>query len=344
MSARIARAEGGKQDGRKHADHTQGRGQTHVADQDAVEHGADDGSRRGLLGDLVGGGGNDVALERLVLFQRGDHIGDLEVLLLAEADEVLRLVVFRDTDADQHDTHEGEADAHPGHHIQELLVEVASEGGHQACIHDDVEHHGGQVIQDCLPDTDGGTLLRVIGHQGRQRLRGHVDDGVADDVEHVEAQEGGDAVSLAGEEIEHAQEARALDGPTQEHQRAHLAERCVDPVIDEGEQRIRHRVEDPGEGQQAADGHGGDAVADAGAVAGQADQEVDGHAVEGVEGHQNDLPEFRAAVLHSVRGAVQMIVCHDELSPFSDNNEEISVLYDTIVQRGASCRKCKNIR
>ena len=203
--AGVARAVGRKQDGRQHADHAEGGGQAHVADQDAVEHGADDGGRGSLLGDLVGGGGENIALQGLVVPQHVHHVPHLQPLVL-DTLEVFGLVIRRYADAHQHHADEGDGHAQPGGDIQKFLVEAAAQSRHQLGVDHDVQRHGGQVVQHRLPYAHGGPLLGIVGHQRRQGLDRHVHDGVADDVQKIEPQEGRDAVPLAGEEVEHAQQ------------------------------------------------------------------------------------------------------------------------------------------
>ena len=162
--------------------------------------------------------------------QHVPHILELQTLRLADALEVFRLVVFGNANAHEHDADKGEAHAGPGDHVQKGLVEAAAHGGHDLGVDDDVQRHRGDVVERRLPHADRGALLGVVGHQGGQGLGGHVHHGIADYIDHVEQQEDSDAVTLAGEEVEHAQNAGALDQPAQKHQRTNLAEGGVDPV------------------------------------------------------------------------------------------------------------------
>jgi hypothetical protein len=71
----------------------------------------------------------------------------------------------------------------------------------------------------------------------------------------------------------------------------------IHPVVQKGQQRVGHSVENAGERQQTAHNQCGNAITDAGRIAGQTDQEVDSHTVEGIESNQDDLPQFRLAIL-----------------------------------------------
>ena len=93
MSAGVTRAIGGKEDGRQHTDHAQGSGQAHVADENTIEHGADDGCGRRLLGDLVRRGRCDIALQRLVVLQYIHHVAQLQPFVF-ETFEVFRFIVL----------------------------------------------------------------------------------------------------------------------------------------------------------------------------------------------------------------------------------------------------------
>ena len=107
-------------------------------------------------------------------------------------------------------------------------------------------------------------------------------------------------MSLAGEKVEHTQQADGLDRPAQQHQRPDLSPAGIHPVVQEGQKRISHRIKDAGERQQSAHDQSGDAIADRSRVTGQTDQEIDGHAVEGIERNEDDLPQLRLAVPHFI--------------------------------------------
>ncbi len=114
--------------------------------------------------------------------------------------------------------------------------------------------------------------------------------------------------------LEKAQETDALNQPADEQQRTNLSEGGVETVVDKREQGVGDSVKNTGEGQQAADYQGCDAVADAGRVAGKTDQKIHGHAVEGVKSDKDDLPEFGAAVVNTV-ALRESFFCHD-IIPF----------------------------
>ena len=101
LFAHLLCAEGGKEDGRHHADHAKGGGKTHVADQDTIQHGVDDGLAAYLLCQLVGSVGGDVALQGLVVLEHFKDIRDLQRLVLfVGALKAFGLIVGRDTGAD----------------------------------------------------------------------------------------------------------------------------------------------------------------------------------------------------------------------------------------------------
>ena len=309
--ASVSRPIDREENGGQHADDLQGRRQPHIADQDTVEHGAHDGGGLGLLGDLVGSVGHDVALKRLVAAKHIRHIAPFQAFIL-NALEVFWLVIFRNADAGQHHADEGDGHAEIAHHIQEFLIEAAAEGSHQLGIDDHVQRHGHHVIQHSLPDAHRRTLFGIIGDQSRKGLGGHVHDRVSNDIQHIAGDKHDNAMAFAGEEREHEEETSALDQPAKKHQRTNLAPAGVDFIVKEGQQRIRDGVEDSGEGQQTANRHRCDSIADGGRVAGQADQEIHRHAIEGVEGDQDDLPEFCLAVLYAViRDGGRLRLCHD---------------------------------
>ena len=124
-------------------------------------------------------------------------------------------------------------------------------------------------------------------------------------------------MAFAGEQIEQAQETDALNQPADEQQRTNLSEGGVETVVDKREQGVGDSAKNTGEGQQAADYQGCDAVADAGRVAGKTDQKIHGHAVEGVKSDKDDLPEFGAAVVNTVDLTLrESFFCHDVFLPF----------------------------
>ena len=300
---------------------------SHVADQNAGDHCADHSSRAGLLGDLVRGGGDNVGLQGLVVLENAPHVLPAQMLVrLVGTAEVLGLVIGADADANQQhaDKRSNDRDSRGGGQIGLAVVNgIAGLGdgdlsvfGQQHGVEDDREGHRDDVVEHRVPHADGGTLLRVIGHQGRKRLRGHVHYRVTDDVEHVGREEHSDAKTLAGSPGEHGHDTKGLHCPAEEHQGPDLAPAGVDTVVEERQKRVGDGVKNAGEGQQAADDQRRDAEADAGCIGRLPDQRVDGHAVEGVAGDENDLPEFCSAVLHAVDLAgAEFFLCHDD-TPF----------------------------
>ena len=62
--------------------------------------------------------------------------------------------------------------------------------------------YGHEVVQRSGPDTDGGTLAGIVGHDSRQGLGGHVSNGIAYDVNNVGQNEHWQAEALAGAQVE----------------------------------------------------------------------------------------------------------------------------------------------
>ena len=304
MPAGITGAVDREDNGGEHADHTEGCGKAHVTDQNAVEHGADNGGGRGLLGNLIGRCGDDIALQRFVVFQHINHVPEFQPFRFADTLEVFGLIIGGDSDAYQHNTDEGYGNTQPGYNIQKFLIEASAVCRHQFCVDNNVQHHRNHVVQSRLPDANGGTLFRIIGEKSGQSLCRHIHDGIADDVDHVAEEKNRNSMSLAGEKVEHAEKPRTLNCPTEDHQRAHLPERRVKPVIYEGEQGVGDRVKNAGESQQTAYHQCCNAVSDTGGVACKTDEKINCHAVKSVECHQNNLPKFCTAIFHAVNFAL----------------------------------------
>ena len=260
-----------EEDGGQHADHAQSGSQSHISDEDAVEHRTDDGGSRGLLGNFIRRGGNDVALQGLVVAQNIHHIFKFEPFSLADAFEVFRLVIGRDTDADKDNTDKGQPDAKPCGNIQEVLVETTTHGRHNFGVNDDVQHHRSDIVECRLPYADGGALFGIVGHKSREGLGSHIDHCVSDDIDHVKQQEHRNTVTFAGKKVEHAQNTGTLDDPAQQHQRANLTERRIDTVIHEGEQRIGNCIKNAGKSQKTTDNESRNSITDAGGVTGKPD-------------------------------------------------------------------------
>ena len=298
--AGVFAADERKEDGGQHSDHAQDGGKTHVADQDTVDQGRDDGLGHGDLSHLVGGLGGNVALQGLVALQNGNHILNLQRLLLADAPVILGLIESGDADAD-HDHAEGahcQADFHS--HGQENLVELTASHGendHRQC---DRQNDGDQIVERSNDDTHHGTLLGIIGHDGGQSLGRHVGDGVADDVQDIQSNEHHAVKALGGHPIEHQPQGNGLNGKASGNQNPQLAELRIHLVIQQGQQRVGDAVQDTGACQYDADDGSGHAEADHTGVVGVADQGINAHSHKRVAGIQDDLPELRSAVLYAV--------------------------------------------
>ena len=245
-------------------------------------------------------------LQRLVLF-----VGALKVF---------GLVVSGDTSADDQgaDTGKDQDDGADG--AEEVLIKGAAALGQDNGVDQHAHAHGHGVVQRSGPDTDGGPLPGIVGHDGGQGLGGHVGDGVADDVNNVGQGEHRQAEALAGAQVEHAQQAHRFNQVAADQQNAQLAETGVDAVIDERQHRVGEAVQNAGQHQDDANGCSGDAVADAGRITCHTDQGVDAHTHKGVAGITDDLPELCTAVLDTVylTGA-GFLLEHNDFPPFCVN-------------------------
>ena len=289
-----------KEDGRDHADNSQNRGKTHIANQNTIEKRADDGLTADLLGQLIRSIGGNVALQGLVVLENLDNIRHLQRLGFLGADKVLRLVERGNTEADQQGADGGNDQGDIAGGGQKCLVVGAAALGQQHNIQNHGHSHGNHVVEYRGPDADGRALARIICHDGGNGLRSHVGDGVADDVNNVQQGKHRQAQPFGREAGEHSVEGECLNQEAGNHQDAQLAELGVDAVIDKGEQGIGDAVQNTGAGQNNADGSGRDAVADAGRITRHADEGIDAHTDKTVAGIADDLPKLSAAVLYAV--------------------------------------------
>ena len=158
----------------------------HVTFKDGkvVEHGAEEGAD--LLGQLIRSIGGNVALQGPVVLQNLNNIRHLQRLRLFGADKVLRLVERGNAEADQQGADGGNDQGDIAGGGQKCLVVGAAALGQQHNIQNHGHSHGNHVVEYRGPDADGGTLARIIRHDGGNGLRSHVGDGVADDVNNVQ--------------------------------------------------------------------------------------------------------------------------------------------------------------
>ena len=300
MLADILGTESGEEDGRHHADNRQDRAKTYIADDNAAENCVDDGLAADLLSQLVGCVGRNVALQGLVVLENLNNIGHLQRFGFLGADKVFGFVEGGNAEAYQQGADSGNNQGDIAGSGQKCLIIGAAALGQQ----DNVEHHGHnhrhQIVECGRPDAEGGALAGVIGHNGGDGLRSHIGDSVADDVDHVQQRERDQPHPLGGEAGEHSVQGERFDQIAGNQQNAQLAELGVDTVIHKGEQRVGDAVQNTGAGQDDANRGGGDAVADAGRIAGHTDERVDAHTDQRVAGVADDLPCFGAAVLYAV--------------------------------------------
>ena len=300
MLADILGTERGEEDGGNHADDGQNRAKTYIADDNAAENCVDDGLAADLLSQLVGCVGCNVALQGLVVLEDLDNIGHLQRFGFLGADKGFGFVEGGNAEADQQGADGGNNQGDIAGSGQKCLIIGAAALGQQ----DDVEHHGHnhrhQIVECGRPDAEGRALARVIRHNGGNRLRRHIGGGVADDVDHVQQRERDQPHPLGGEAGEHRVEGNGLNQVARDQQHTQLAELGVDAVIHKGQQRVGDAVQNTGAGQDDANRGGGNAVADAGRIAGHTDERVDAHTDQRVAGVADDLPCFGAAVLYAV--------------------------------------------
>ena len=245
-------------------------------------------------------------------------IRDLQRLVLfVGALKVFGLIVGRDTGADDQGADAGNNQDDGADHAEKVLIEGAAALGQDDGVDQHAHAHGHGVVQCSGPDTDGGTLPGIVGHDGGQGLGGHVGDGVADDVNNVGQNEHRQAEALAGTQVEHTQQAHRFDQVAADQQNAQLAETGVDAVIDERQHRVGEAVQNAGQHQDDANGCSGDAVANAGRITCHTDQGVDAHAHKGVAGVADDLPCFGAAILDAVYlTGTGFLLEHNDFPPF----------------------------
>ena len=162
MLAGVTGAEHSEDDGGEHADGGEDGAETHISDHDAVEHRGDDGLSRHQLGDLVAGLSGDVALQGLVVGQHVDHILELQVLMLADAREILRLIEGGNADAGEQNAEAGQSHYHKRCHGQIRLVVYAAGGFQDHVAQYDGHGHGHDIIECRHPNADLRTLFGVV--------------------------------------------------------------------------------------------------------------------------------------------------------------------------------------
>ena len=222
------------------------------------------------------------------------------LMLFVGALKVFGLVVSGDASADDQGADTGDDQDDGADRAEEVLIKGAAALGQDDGVNQHTHAHGHGVVQCRGPDTDGGTLPGIVGHDSGQGLGGHVGDGVADDVDNVQQGKHRQAQTLGREAGEHSVEGECLNQEAGNHQDAQLAELGVDAVIDKGKQGIGDAVQNTGTGQNNANGSGRDAVADAGGITRHADEGIDAHTDKTVAGIADDLPKLGAAVLYAV--------------------------------------------
>ena len=249
MLSGVSGAEYGKDDGRRHGDQVEDGGHAHVADQDAGEHDGDNALGSRYLGDLVGGLGSDIALQSLIVDQDFDHIFNLQLFGRSSAPVVFRPVIFGDAQGDQKDPDKAQQHVELCQGRHELQVDLSAEPGQHDVVGDDGQCHGDHVVEGRDPDADGGALPGIIGHDGGQGLGRHVLGRIAEDVDYVKNAVGNEAKSPCkahpADAVIHKQQGRRFQYKAADQKDAELAEPGIYFIIDQGQQGIRDRVQDP---------------------------------------------------------------------------------------------------
>ena len=228
------------------------------------------------------------------------HVLYLQRLMLFQSPEGLGLIVSGNADAAQDIARQTQQQGNPHGAGEVSLVERTARPGQHHHVQHNAECHGNHIIEHGSPNTDGRTLFGIIAEDCRDGLNGHVVNGIAQNVEHIQRNEHSHAEALAGAQIEHTQKRQRLHGKAAHDQNAKLSEPCIHTVIQERQQGVCNRVQNSGAGKNCAYRHGADAKADACRVAGLSDQAVHRQTAQGIAGIQNDLPELRSAVLNAV--------------------------------------------
>ena len=116
-------AQDGEDDGGEHPDRIEDRAEPHVSDHNPEHQCHNDRLRCGLLRDLIGRSGDDVALERTVAFEDICHIPDLQGLFFLTCTyKVFGSVDPGYTDADQDDPDETDQQAYTARCREESLI------------------------------------------------------------------------------------------------------------------------------------------------------------------------------------------------------------------------------
>ncbi len=245
----VSGPEYGKYDGGCHGDQVEDGGHAHVSDQDTGEHDGDNALGSRNLGDLVGGLGRNIALQGLIVDQDLDHVFDLQLFRRGSASVVLGPVILGNANGDQN--HADEAQQHEKfcQSRHKFQIDLSAEPGQHDVVGYDGQYHGDQVVEGRDPDTDGGALSGIIGHDGGQGLGRHVLGRVAQDIDYVKDAVGGKACGAGKTHpsyaVIHKQQGRSFQDKAADQQDTELAESGIHLVVDQGQQRVGDRVQDP---------------------------------------------------------------------------------------------------
>ena len=114
------------------------------------------------------------------------HVLDFQGLMLDRTFVVLGLIEFGHTDGHQYNANEAQEHKELRHSGHKLQIDLTAKAGQHNVVGDDGENYGNQIVKCSDPYADGGTLFRVIAHNGRKCLRSHILCGVSNDIDHIE--------------------------------------------------------------------------------------------------------------------------------------------------------------
>ena len=253
------------------------------------------------VGHLVGTSGNDHHLNGPVVLHNVPIITEAQPLSHAGT-EVLGDVLAPQADAGQNG-HDGRED-----HNDEPLLTVhshvgvsggavrASVLGHQVVDGQDGEHHAQQGVKHGIEHGEHGALLRVVGHTGLGRLGDAALEGIANDVEHVENDVGGEPGSLGNLRNDPEDQARedCQNDIAQDQEGPVLTELGAGLVDENADEGVGDAVPHTQQGGDGAGHHYGNADKAGKEVADGHERkqvQVGGSVVQSVK---PDLPRFRA--------------------------------------------------
>ena len=153
-----------------------------------------------------------------------------------------------------------------------------------------------------LPSCQNGSLFRVVAHDGLHKAAADVENGVADDVNQINANENQGihkAGTTAQAEIKHAKDTQGHDDPAKPTEGTGTAKPAFKPIAPETDQGVCHRIKHTSSGDDRASQHSGQTVDASSDIAGKGHQNDEHCGNTGIGGGGNELPGFCATVLGS---------------------------------------------